>query len=106
MNPAQSSILTSIGMVLSSAIATWAATHGIIHASDQLPITDAIATVLGAAATGALGWYKTRTVTPQAMIDAVNSPYVPGRKVVSEGGVSPKVNTPLKEKGEPPEAAP
>lgn len=96
MDPQLKSILTSVGMTLSTSVAAWAVTHGIIHAADQAPVADAIVTAVSAGVTALLGWYKTRQHTPTAQIAAVNDDPTNGVKVVAEAVPAPKVTVPLK----------
>lgn len=95
MDPQLKSILTSVGMTLSTSIAAWAATHGIIHSADQSAFADIIVSASGAAVTAALGWYKTHQHTPTAQIEAVNDADN-GVKVVPATAPVVQVNSPLK----------
>ena len=97
MDPQLFSILTSAGQVMSTAIATAAATHGIIpaDAGSQASLANAVLTIGGFAVTAGLAWWKTRKVTPTAMIQQVNGDKTNGVKVVKDTSAAVQVNAPV-----------
>ena len=95
MDPQVISLLTTIGMTLSTSIAAWAASNGWIKAADQVPMADIIVTLVGAVITAGLGWYKTQQHGQKAMIQAINAGDN-GVKVVAESSPAAVVNEPLK----------
>lgn len=98
MDPQLKSILTSIGMTLSTSIAALAAAHGWINSAEQAPLADIIVSVAMAAITAGIGRYKAQMVSPTAAIVQVNSQQN-GVKVVPATvpeAVAPTVNQPLK----------
>ena len=72
MDPQLKSVLTSIGLALSSSVAAWAASKGLISAGDQSSLANGLVTVGGVAVAAALAWYKTHQVSQTSMIKAVN----------------------------------
>lgn len=97
MDPQLFSIVTSAGQVAATALATAAATHGVIpaDAGSQASLANSLVVVGGFVITGALAWWKTRQVTPHAMIQAVNADKTNGVKVVKDTATAPQVNAPV-----------
>ena len=95
LDPQLKSVLTTIGMTLSTSVAAWAATHGWINASDQGSLANILVSVAGAVVTVGLGWYKARMVSPAAAIAQVNA-QDNGVKVVAATEPVPAVSGPLK----------
>jgi arginine exporter protein ArgO len=95
MDPQVKSVLTTIGATVATTVAAAAATHGVIHADQQAAFVDIIVTLVGAAITAAIGWYKARQVSPTAAIQQVNA-QDNGVKVVAENNAAVVVNQPLK----------
>ena len=71
MNPQIQSMLTSLGMLAATSIATMAVTKGIIPGSDQASFANDLVSVAGYGLTALLAWWKTRQVTPAAMVKAL-----------------------------------
>lgn len=98
MDPQLKMILTSMGGAVATAIATWAASKGLISAGDQVNDANALVTVGSASVGGLLVWYAHRQTSQKAMIQAVNA--APnGVKVVADDARSAPiaaVNEPVK----------
>ena len=95
MDPQLKSILTSVAMSLSMAVAGWAVTKGIIPGGDQSVLANQMVLVGSGVVTFLIGWYKTRMVTQKAMIKAVNTADN-GVKVVDASTPAPAVSEPVK----------
>jgi hypothetical protein len=72
MDPQLKSILTSVALAIATAIASWAASHGLVPDQDQGTVANDLVTALFGAAAMGLAWYKSREHTPTAQIAAVN----------------------------------
>lgn len=108
MDPQVKMVLTSMGGALATAVATWAASKGLISASDQVNDANALVTVGSAVVGGLLVWYAHHQTSqksmiaalPQAaMIQAVNADKNNGVKVVADDARSAPiaaVNEPVK----------
>ena len=95
MDPQLKSLVTSVGMVLATSVASWAVSKGIIPSGDQSTLTNDIVLVVSTIITALLAWWKTHAVSPKAMINAINTADN-GVKVVSESVPGPKVDAPTK----------
>ena len=95
MDPQLKSALTTIAVVASSALTTWAVSKGLITQGDQANVTNALVGAAGGLVTIGLAYWKTRDHSQKAIIQQVNAADN-GVKVVPEGSVGPKVNGPLK----------
>jgi hypothetical protein len=95
MDPQLKSVLTSIGLAAATAITTWAASKSLIPASDQVGDANAIVTVAGMIVMGGLAYFKTRAVTPKAMIASINDTNN-GVKVVADNVIAKTETAPLK----------
>jgi hypothetical protein len=95
MDPQLKSALTTIGMIISTSIASWAATKGFITTGDQANVANALVAVGGGVVTAGLAYWKTRDHSQAAIIKQVNASDN-GVKVVPNGAVAPQVNGPLK----------
>jgi hypothetical protein len=95
MDPQLKSALTSLGMIVATAIAAWAASHGLISAGDQVNVANALVASGGAIATVGLIWWKTRDHSQIAIIEQINDTDN-GVKVVSDDVSASKVTAPLK----------
>ena len=73
MDPQLKMMLTSVGSIAATAVASWAASKGIISAGDQANLANSLLTVAGAAVAGLLAWYAHRQTSQPAMIKAVNA---------------------------------
>ena len=92
MDPSVKSILTSVLLGVAAGAAGWMAKQGFIPAGDQSVISaDIVSAVFGAGAL-AVGWYKARINTQNAMIKTING-IDNGVKVVPETSPTPAVNT-------------
>jgi hypothetical protein len=95
MDPEINSIVTSVLLAISTAVAGWAVSNGIISTADQSNLANQIVAVVGGVVAVGVGWYKKRQVTPTAMIKAIND--APnGVKVVAAVSASPQVEAPVK----------
>lgn len=97
MDPQVKSILTTIVGSIAAAVAASAATHGWINTSQTSAFSDIIVTIVGAAVTAGIGWYKARQSSQATMIQAINKADN-GVKVVAARESAPAVNGPIKEK--------
>ena len=95
MNPQAKSILTSILMTAAGGLGSVAVAYGIIPSQDAGSFANILVSVLLAAVTGLLAWYKARQLTPTAAIQQVNS-QDNGVKVVAASSPSIVVTEPLK----------
>lgn len=96
MDPQLKMVLTSMGGALATAVATWAASCGLISAGDQVNFANALVTVGSAAVGAVLVWYAHRQTSQKSMIQAVNAADN-GVKVVPAGSTAtPPVSGPLK----------
>ena len=95
MNPILTSILTSVGMSAASAVAGWAVTKGIVSPTDQVNVANTLLGLAGAGAAAGLGWLKAQKWTQSSVISVVNSPAVPGVKVVAQSSPSATVTEPI-----------
>lgn len=95
MDPQLKSILSSLGLAAATAIAGYAATHGLIGTSDQSQLANALVTVGGAIVAAGLAWYKAHQVSQPSMIKAVNAADN-GVKVVAASTPVPAETGPLK----------
>jgi len=73
MDPQLKSVLTSLGMTAATAAAAWGVSHGLVPGADQASVANALATLSAVVITALFGWWKTRMVTPKALIQAVNA---------------------------------
>lgn len=73
MDPQLKMMLTSFGSIVATAVASWAASKGLISAGDQANLANSLLTVAGAAVAGLLAWYAHRQTSQKSMIQAVNS---------------------------------
>lgn len=96
MDPQTKSLVTTILAALAAAAGGAAATHGYITADQQSAFRDIVVSIVTAGATGLIAWYKQRTASPKALIEAVNAGDN-GVKVVSATATAQVVNGPLKE---------
>ena len=102
MDPQIKMVLTTMGGAVATAIATWAASHGMISAGDQVNFANALVTVGSAAVVGLLGWYAHHQTSQKSMIQAVNKAdngvtAVP--TVAAKAAGIPAVSEPVKEAG-------
>jgi hypothetical protein len=95
MNPQIVSILTSVGLTASSAVASWAVAKGLVPSTDQSSFANDLLGIIAAVATLGFGWLKTRAVSPTSMIQSINAADN-GVKVVSATASAPTVSAPLK----------
>lgn len=95
MDPQIKSILTSVGLGLASAAIGWAVKQGYISAADQSADANYLVGAVGVLVAAAIGWYKTRSVTPKAMIEHINATDN-GLKVVSASVPAKTETAPLK----------
>jgi hypothetical protein len=95
MDPQLKSVLTSILMTGAGALGTFAVSHGVIPSEDATSFANIVVSILLWLITAALGWYKTRQVTPAAAIQQVNA-QDNGVKVVPATSPGTPVNAPLK----------
>ena len=95
MNPIMLSVLTSIGLGVASSVAGWAASKGVIAQGDQANFTNTLMGLGATAAAAGIGWFKAQKWTQASVISVVNSPAVPGVKVVAETASAPKVSQPI-----------
>jgi len=95
MDPQLKSALTTIAMVLSSSIATWAVSQGIISANDQANVANAMTAAAGAIVTIGLAYWKTRDHSQEAIIKQINAADN-GVKVVAQTAAGAQVEGPLK----------
>ena len=103
MDPQTKSILTSVGMALSTAVATWAASKGLIPSADQSTLANDLLMTASVAVTAGIGWYKAHMNSQAAMIKVIND--TPnGVKVVAATAPSPQVNAPIIRTPPPPGA--
>lgn len=98
MDPQLKMVLTTVGGAAATAVATWAASKGLISASDQVNDANALVTLGSAAVGGVLVWYAHRQTSQKAMIQAVNAADN-GVKVVADNARAapiPAVSEPVK----------
>ena len=98
MDPQLKSILTTVAAMVATSIASWAAKSSLIPTGDQSVVANALVTVAFGAIAAGIGWYKTRSHTPDAQIAAINDP-PNGLKVVKNDAANaavPMVTAPLK----------
>ena len=95
MDPQVKSILTSVAMAIATAVAGWAASHGLIPSGDQSVIANDIVTAVAGLVAAGLAWYKARQVSPKAVIQQVQA-QDNGVKVVPADGPGVEVNGPIK----------
>jgi hypothetical protein len=72
MNPQIQSMLTSLGMLAATSIATMAVTKGIIPGSDQASFANDLVSLVGYGLTALLAWWKTRQVSQPAMVKSLS----------------------------------
>ena len=94
MDPTLKSIISTVAAGTAASAATWAATVGIIPASSESTITNALVALVLYVIALAIAWWKSRAHTPTALIAAVNSG-VNGVKVVASSSPGAQVNMPL-----------
>ena len=73
MDPQIKSILTTIAVGFATTLATWAAAVGIIPASSESTVINALVSLLLYVIDGLLAWYKARSQSKDALIQAVNA---------------------------------
>lgn len=95
MDPQVKSILTSVLLGVATGVAGWAANRGLIPNGDQSVIANDLVTAVSGAIAAGLAYYKTRQVTPKALIQTVNS-QDNGVKVVDAAAPVLAVNEPQK----------
>jgi hypothetical protein len=95
MDPQIQSLLTSVGLAAATSVAAWAASKGFISTGDQSTFATDLLGVVGGIVAAGLAYWKTRTVTQTAMIQAVNKADN-GVKVVASTAAAPQVSAPLK----------
>ena len=95
MDPQLKSILTSILMAVSTSIAAWFASQGLIPGTDQSTFANDLVTVVFGLISAGLVWYKSQAHTPTAQIAAVNNASN-GVKVVAATAPAPQVDAPVK----------
>lgn len=95
MDPQVKSAVTSFGLAVATAVASWAASKGLISDGDRTNFTTALVTVGGFLVAAALTWWKARQHSQPALIQAVNEADN-GVKVVASTAAAPQVNEPLK----------
>ena len=92
MDPQLKMVLTSMGGAVATAVATWAASNGLISAGDQVNFANALVTVGSATVGGLLVWYAHHQTSQKSMIQAVNA--APnGVKVVADDARSAPIAT-------------
>ena len=94
MDPQIKSIMTSVGLAISTAAASLAASRGLIPAADTTAFANDIVTFLGVVGTLAFGWWKAHEQSQTSMIAKVNSADN-GVKVVAANAPVPQVNAPI-----------
>ena len=95
MDPQLKSVLTSLGLSAAMAIAGWMVHAGIIPAADQSVLANQIVLIMAGAAAFGLAYYKAHSVSPKAMITAINAGDN-GVKVVAADAPIQHVTEPLK----------
>lgn len=95
MDPQLKSVLTSIGLALATGVAGWFVHQGIIPSGDQSALANQIMVLGSGLVAAALAVYKTRQVSPKAMITAINHGDN-GVKVVAADAPVQHVTEPLK----------
>lgn len=96
MDPQLKSIISTVGVWLAGAIASWAASKGFITADQSAQVGNALITLGGVVVAAGLAWWKARQHTQQAMITAVNKADNGVKVVASASTGAPEVNHPLK----------
>jgi hypothetical protein len=91
MDPQLKSAITSGAMLIAGMFSGWAASSGLIPADKVPDLTSAVMTIGGVVVAAGIGYLKTRSHTPQALVQAVNSDAVPGVKAVRETSTAPTV---------------
>lgn len=97
MDPQLKSICTSILLAAATAIAAWAAGHGIIPGSQQGDFANMLVTVAFGLGAAGIAWYKKRQQSQEVLIKAVNAADN-GVKVVADTAPAPVVNAPISTK--------
>lgn len=95
MDPQLKSALTTIGMIGSTAIASWAVSKGFISAGDQVNIANGLVAVGGAIVTAGLAYWKTHDHSQTAIINQINNADN-GVKVVADTVTAARVTKPIK----------
>src|ERR1700679_630106 len=92
MNGPATSVIGSLGVMLSGIIVGWLVSHNIIPAADVTQDTALIGSILVGVLGAALVWFKANSATLTSHIAAVNA--APGVKVVSESSPAAQVSVP------------
>ena len=71
MDPQVKSALTSILMTLAGSAATWGVSVGLVPAADKSSAANIIATLVLAALTALIGWWKTRAGSPTGIANTI-----------------------------------
>ena len=95
MDPQLKSVLTSIGLALATGVAGWFVREGIISTADQSALANQIVVVGTGLIAAGFAVYKSKQVSPKAMITAINAGDN-GVKVVAADAPVQHVTEPLK----------
>ena len=95
MDPQVKSFVSSVAMMVATAVAGWAASAGIVPTGDQSVLANQLALAASGLVMASLAWYKARQVSKAAVIAQVNS-QDNGVKVVPASAPVDAVNQPLK----------